>query len=144
MTRKLLHACLAVGIVIVFGCSPTHMGREPDEMYTRAAALKKLSAAVESAVQYKDAPPELADDALLRFAVAHNPSLLDGFEGYVLKARNSNAHAVVLLCDGTGKYALIEDAGCTGEVDVQHWSRAASSPCDFTLDVVTLCDGGDL
>ena len=61
-----------------------------------------------------------------------------------MKARNSNTHAVVLLCDGTGKYALIEDAGCTGEVDARHWNRATPLPCDFTLDVVALCDGGDL
>ncbi len=137
--KKFIYIALAV--CVIMGCKYI-INEHPsaDDMYVKSAALKKLSAAVESAVQYKDAPPQLENEQLLKFATEHNPKLLDGFSPYTLKAININQHSIVLMCDVEGKHALIEDSGCTGEIDAQHWQSAGLPPCEFTLQLEAICN----
>jgi hypothetical protein len=110
-----------------------------DAMFIKAAAIKKLSAAVESSARYKDIPEDLKNDDLLKKATENNPRLLQGFEGFSLKAITVNKHSIVLLCDSKEEYALIEDTGCTGEVDIHHWQNNTRPPCEFTIDTSVVC-----
>ncbi|WP_310601029.1 hypothetical protein [Desulfobulbus sp.] len=131
---------LSIIALFVSGCHFARKTPDSDEMFTKAAALKRLAATVESAVQYGDVPPQLQNAELLALATEHNPKLLDGFAPYTLKAKNSNKHSSVLMCDPEGKHALIEDSGCTGQVDVLHWQQAPLPPCEFTLQLESVCD----
>jgi hypothetical protein len=126
-------------VLIMFSGCRFVQKQSQEEMFVSAAAMKRLSAAVESSVRYKDVPEELRDYELLEKATENNPQLLKGFENFSLKAIIVNKHSIVLMCDAQGKLALIEDTGCTGEVDALHWQNDAPQPCDFTLDISAVC-----
>lgn len=110
---------------------------DEEEIATLSAALIKVSSAVHTAVRYKSPDPTLQDNALLDFAIAHNPRLLNRFDAYVLKARQTGANSSVLVCTADGTHALIEDAGCTGQSD---WHASSlTEPCEYTLDLNAAC-----
>src|SRR4051794_18573632 len=96
-------------IFLLAGCAsgPDHIDAE--EMYVRASALTKLSAAVESAVRYKNPPAGLGEQDLLVFATRHDPVLLENFKGYKVRVMRQERHSVVLVCNATGNRALLED-----------------------------------
>lgn len=110
---------------------------DEEEIASLSAALIKVSSTVHTAVRYKSPDPSLQDKALLEFAISHNPRLLNRFDAYVLKARQTGANSSVLVCTADGVHALIEDAGCTGRSDWHVGSRA--EPCEFKLDLSAVC-----
>lgn len=101
-----------------------------DEYYELATALTKLSAAVESAVRYKNPPKGLSDQELIAFSVQHDPSLTDAFDGYVVKASMQDRHALLLVCEDES-LALLEDLGCSKELDSHRWKEPGE--CQFAL-----------
>lgn len=101
-----------------------------DEYYELATALTKLSAAVESSVRYKNPPDGLSDQELIAFSVQHDPSLIDAFDGYVVKASVQDRHALLLVCKDES-LALLEDLGCSKEVDSHRWKEPGE--CQFAL-----------
>jgi len=136
MKRNLAYIVIAV---LVFSGCQLFKPYPQEDMFIAAASLKRLAATVESSVRYKDIPAELKDYALLEKATENNPQLLKGFENFSLRAIAVNKHSIVLVCDAKGQQALIEDTGCTGEVDVLHWQGETPKPCDFTIDVNVVC-----
>ncbi len=124
--------------VLLIGCS-IYSSSSDEDMYKLASALTKLSAAVESTVRYKDPPQNLSDDELLDLATRHDPRLLQPFTGYKLRVLSQEHHAIVLICTKDGTHALLEDAGCTGELDVHLWQSNPQLACEFTLTVAQTC-----
>jgi hypothetical protein len=124
---------VAVALVLgsAAGCAPLTQMQRPDreEMYIKASALTKLSAAVESTVRYKNPPTGLDDRELLALATGHDPALLDNFKGYTVRVLRQSRHSVVLVCDATGNRGLLEDAGCSGPMDRHRW-MGKLEPCD--------------
>ncbi len=110
-------------------------------MLIKASALTKLSAAAESAVRYKDAPEDLADRALLEWATSHDPALLAPFSAYTLKVLRQGRHAIVLVCTEDGAIALLEDAGCTAELDRHRWRDTPDAACGFSIEPRIVCAG---
>jgi len=110
-----------------------------EEMLGLAGALTKVSAMVHTTVRYKKPPPDLADSNLLSLATSPNPKLLDRFNDYVLKARQSEGHSSVLLCDAQGETALVEDAGCTSKSDIHLWETHPGHPCAYVLNLQDTC-----
>ena len=101
------------------------------DYYKEGIALSKLSAAVESTVRYKNPPKELSNEDLLELSTQHDPSLRKPFEHYLVKILSENRHAILLVCLDE-ETAILEDAGCTKELDKHHWKESA--PCQFSLD----------
>lgn len=132
---------IAIAISFLMGCASGLNRPDSEEMYIKASALTKLSAAVESTVRYKNPPQELGEDELLKLATRHDPILLENFRGYKVRVRREARHSVVLVCDASGTRALLEDAGCTGPMDNQRWMEKSQS-CEFSIDTRTVC-GGD-
>jgi hypothetical protein len=134
---------VAVAIIISFltGCSSNPKRPDPEEMYSQASALTKLSAAVESTVRYKNPPSELGESELLVLATQHDPVLLENFKNYKIRVLREARHSAVLVCDASGTRALLEDAGCTGPMDRERW-KDKSEPCEFSIDTRVVC-GGD-
>ena len=136
---KTILAAMATVCMLISGCGIANDKIDPEEMQIRAAELKKLASVVESTVQYREPTVLQENEELLRMATEHNPALLDGFKTYVLKARNANRHSAVLVCDATGKKALLKDTGCTGKMDLHHWKKDPISPCEFSIKLEDVC-----
>src|SRR5690242_12718703 len=124
---------IAVAVCFTAGCatSPKHHANE--EMYIKASALTKLSAAVESTVRYKNPPLDLSENELLNLATRHDPVLLENFKGYKVRVLRQDRHSVVLVCDAGGAKVLLEDTGCTGPMDRTRWMERSPS-CEFSID----------
>lgn len=133
---------VTVVLVLAFstGCTSSQRRVDSEEMYIKASALTKLSAAVESTVRYKNPPPELGEGELLALATRHDPILLENFKGYKVRVLRYERHSVVLVCDETGTHALLEDAGCTGPMDHNRWMKKPA-PCEFSIDTRAVCRG---
>ena len=141
MPKLIVHAFVFVAVSMLT-TSCLHAGTvDEEEMLGLAAALTKVSAPVHSTVRYKNPPTNIHDEALLGLATAHNPKLLNAFDGYVLKARQDGLYSSVLVCAGHGNTALIEDAGCTGGFDLQIWKTNPQHSCDYVLDLAQTCSG---
>lgn len=128
----------ALVIFLLPGCASSPDRIDAEEMYIRASALTKLSAAVESAVRYKNPPSDLGEQELLVFATRHDPALLENFRGYKVRVLRRARHSVVLVCNAAGTRALLEDAGCTGPMDRARW-KDRGEPCEFSVDPGTAC-----
>lgn len=107
-------------------------------MFIAASALTKVAAAAESAVRYKDPPTDLSEQEFLDFSTQHDPSLLEPFSAYQLRAMRKDRRAVVLVCSTDGAIRLLEDAGCTAQLDRHHW-RSPDSPCEFSIEPAEIC-----
>lgn len=129
---------LIVSITFSAGCISSQERPDSEEMYIKASALTKLSAAVESTVRYKNPPAELSEGELLVLATRHDPVLLENFRDYKLRVLRQERHSVVLVCDASGTHALLEDTGCTGPMDKHRW-MGKSQPCEFSIDTRAVC-----
>lgn len=123
------------------GCASVARSPNEEAMLITASALTKLSAAAESAVRYKNAPGELTDRALLEWATTHDPALLAPFSAYTLKVLRQDRHAVVLMCTQDGASALLEDAGCTAQLDRHLWRDTPGAGCGFSIEPRVVCAG---
>jgi len=101
-----------------------------------ASALTKLSRALDAAA-HNPRHAALDGQALLDVVRARDPVLMKAFAGNVVWARREGGASVLLVCDGRGQQALLEDAGCTAPLDVQHWQGFRQ--CAFTLDATAAC-----
>ena len=136
----MIKSTVTVVLVLSFlaGCTSSQRRVDSEEMYIKASALTKLSAAVESTVRYKNPPPELGEGELLTLATRHDPILLENFKGYKVRVLRNERHSVVLVCNAAGTHALLEDAGCSGPMDRNRW-MGKPEPCEFSLDTKTVC-----
>jgi hypothetical protein len=126
-----------VFIGLLSGCVGVSHKNNSEAMYIQASALTKLSKAVEGTVRYKNPPAILSDEELLKLSTEDDPGLLDPFEGYKLKINRDFNHAIVLVCSIDGAQGLLEDAGCTADLDNPMWKQKV--PCVFTLSSETTC-----
>jgi len=133
---KKLTICAA--LLSLSACVSTGDTVRQETMLIQASALTKLSSATEALVRYGQPPAGMDDAALLAEATREDPALLASFTGYHVRVLNQDRHAVVLVCTKDGGRALLEDAGCTGKMDVHHWEKAAV-PCAFSVSVQTTC-----
>jgi hypothetical protein len=125
-------------LVLLSACAWTRQAIDPDEMYQRASALTKLSAAMEAHIRYGHPLASATEAQLLEEGTRHDPALLSNLGDYKLRVLSQDRHAVVLMCTRDGGRALLEDAGCTGKMDVHHWQQA-NVPCEFSVPVATVC-----
>jgi hypothetical protein len=137
-TSATVGAMIMLVLALATGCAPATQRPDREEMYIKASARTKLSAAVESTVRYKNPPPELNDDELLMLATRHDPALLDNFKDYKVRVLRQSRHSVVLVCDTSGNRALLEDAGCSGPMDRHRWMEKPE-PCEFTINTAEVC-----
>lgn len=127
-----LNACLALGPQL-----PDE--NERGELSTR---MSNLSSAVDMYFHELPGAPSESDSIVLQRASRRDLKNLEAFSKYLLKTQYQNHFAVVLMCSKDGKQAIIEDAGCSSDIDRQIREK---SPCEFTLKVEDGCKvlGGD-
>mgnify|MGYP001584438197 FL=1 len=128
-----------VSILFLLGCALNSRAGESEKMLILGSALTKLSATVESTVRYKSPPEDISDAELLTLSTKHDPPLLAPFEDYTMRVLQQDKHAIVLVCTKDGQRALLEDAGCTAELDKHLWKERPAKPCEFTLSIHAVC-----
>lgn len=133
LCKSILCSMLAVAVV---GCAS---GPNANQMNRVASSLTKLSAAVDAVVRYDHLPPDADDSAILKRVSAANPTLLDDFKGFQLKLTRSADDSAVLVCDASGRTALLEDAGCTAKLDAARWLTHLPSQCEPSLNLKQVC-----
>ncbi|MEO6563420.1 MAG: hypothetical protein ABIN99_10320 [Nitrosospira sp.] len=62
---------------------------------------------------YKNPPTGLGESELLVLATQHDPIPVDNFKNYKVSVRREARHSVVLVCDASGTWALLENIGCS-------------------------------
>lgn len=129
---------LLISAVILSACATPHLAYPPGEMYQRASALTKLSAAMEAHLRFGDPLLTLSESDLLRAGTGHDPALLANMGNFRLRVRSDERHAMLLMCSKDGTRLLLEDAGCTGALDLHHWDKPVR-PCEFTLAAASIC-----
>jgi len=129
--------CFVASITI--GCT-IGIADDSERMLPLSSALTKLSATVESTVRYKNPPADISDSELLILSTKHDPRILEPFSDYTVRVLNQDRHAVVLVCGKDGKYALLEDAGCSPELDKHLWKEQQPPPCQFSLSPSIICN----
>jgi hypothetical protein len=126
-------------IIVLAGCALTSGAGESERMLVLGSALTKLSSAAESAARYKHPPENISDAKFLSLATKHDPTLLQPFSEYAVRVLLQDRHAVVLVCTNDKTRALLEDAGCSAELDRHLWENKPARPCEFTLKVSDVC-----
>lgn len=130
--------CLLAMLVLVSACASSGQYVNSDEMYKRASALTKLSAAMEGFIRYGHPLAGMSEAELLVEGTRHDPVLLTQFNEHKIRLLVQDRHAVVLMCTKAGDRALLEDAGCSGKLDVHHWQQDGV-PCEFSISVDAVC-----
>lgn len=124
-------------LLFVAGCA-TGPTEQTDVMYQLATELTRLAAPVEATVRYDNPPAAMSDQELLKKATEYDPALLTPFKDYKVLVLRGHRHAVLLVCTQDGK-ALLEDAGCTGQLESHRW-QGQDRRCEFTLDINQVCN----
>jgi len=128
----------SITVIFLSGCVQT-FANEQEDMLVLASALTKLSSAVESTVRYKNPPDNATEIELLELSTQHDPRLLAPFEDYQIRVMTESRHAIVLICTADGTRRLLEDVGCSAELDFHHWEESVSNQCEFSLNVLEIC-----
>ena len=102
-----------------------------------ASQLKDIATAVDGTLKFSETSYSTTDE-LLKAAVNNDLSKLAPFEEYTLIVNVQDDDAVLLLCDANT--ALIEDAGCTAQSDIQHWGSGVIHQCEITINAQQLCN----
>ncbi len=128
---------IAAGIFFWWKNQPHEQTTVRQNQDSLATSLINLSAAVDAYFSGTNTVPSGNDAEILRLATAHDPSLLTAvFKPYQIRVQRQDPYAVLLLCTGDGKWAVMEDAGCSARLD----RRAEGNvPCEFTLKVGAGC-----
>tara|TARA_R110002033_G_scaffold20300_4_gene51483 strand:- start:11267 stop:11665 length:399 start_codon:yes stop_codon:yes gene_type:complete len=109
---------------------------DDESMYDLASKFKDLSQAVDGHLKFSG--EQVEDGAQLLSEISERyPQLIVPFKDFTIMAKIQSGNVVLLLCDEN--IALIEDAGCNGKLDVNHWIDAKADSCEFTIDSALLC-----
>ena len=140
MKRNLVIQSIALWFILLAsaGCTVSRAA-EAEKMYVLGSALTKLSASVEATVRYENPPEGIGDRELLALSTKHDPGLLETFADYTIWVSRKDGHAVILVCDKAGKVGLLEDAGCSSEMDKHLWKENPPQLCEFTAKVKDVC-----
>ena len=126
-------------VVLLTACATSNaLAVDEDERGILSTKMVNLSSAVNAYFSGLPSAPVDNDETILKNATQHDPRLLaDEFKPYLLKTQYQNPYAVVLLCSADGKQAIMEDAGCSAQLDRQIKDDA---PCEFKLHVTKGCE----
>lgn len=135
---KLPIANILAGAILLNACAPVALAPDDKERSLLTAKMVKLSSVVEKYFWSLSEMPFDETINILRSATRDNPSLLaPEFEPYQFKVQYQNPYAVLLLCSKDGSRAIMEDAGCSADLDRQ--VTDAATPCEFKLVVQSKC-----
>jgi|GEM_PF-825708 len=101
-----------------------------------ASQLKDLANHVDGHVKFGNGANMSSDD-LLAEIYKNRPQLQTSFATFNIKIKVEDGHSAVLLCDAHRE--LLEDSGCTANIDANYWQQEVSQSCEFKLDLAMIC-----
>ena len=126
--------------LLVVLISEASCGSSSQKMQTLGDELRRLTAAVQGEVSADPAGTAgLSDRELLARATAHDPALLEPFDGYSVRTSREGDYIAVLVCTPDGKRGLLEDTNCTVALDRQLWRDAPEQACQSTVRLADVC-----
>lgn len=125
---------LLIAVLTLLPACDFALARDPEVMMPLAGTFRQLTMAVHGQALSSD--PALDGAALLSQV---RPDLREPFKEYTLRAKRDGERSSVLLCSASNGEALFEDAGCSVGFDEHHWKKPNKVPCEFTLDLATVC-----
>jgi hypothetical protein len=126
-------------VVLALGACSFSGAQERRQMDTLGPMVTKLAKMMESYIRYGPPRAGASEQELFAEGTRDDPTLLNQFSQYKLKLLSHDRHAVVLVCTRDGRQALLEDAGCTADIEAPHWKTR--SACEFTVNVSQVCRG---
>ncbi|WP_105212926.1 hypothetical protein [Pseudoalteromonas sp. T1lg22] len=128
---------LLITTLFAVGCSSFAHSHDPERMADLASQLKDISAAVDGTLKFSS-EKYLSSQALLLAAIDNDKTRLQAFQNYQLIIEIQDNNAILLLCEN--EIALIEDAGCTAQSDIQHWQSLNKVACTVSINSSEVCD----
>lgn len=128
---KSLIALLLVPALLV-GCA-NH--RTAEKMEDLSSYFKDLATAIDGHIKFGDGS-SMTNEQLITTALQGNPAWQTALEGYDIKLIVEGKNSMIMLCQEN--IALIEDTGCTENIDKKHWT-SNNNHCEFTLNLTELC-----
>tara|TARA_R110002020_G_scaffold360574_5_gene573359 strand:- start:870 stop:1292 length:423 start_codon:yes stop_codon:yes gene_type:complete len=134
--RKIYISVTLLIAMATVGCNSHAQTKDPEVMYDMASKLKDIAFEVQGLVKYGDGE-SLSNSELLLAAIDNDKSTLEIFGEYEISILVEGTRTALMLCDN--KVALIEDSGCTPEVDAHYWNEDKIYSCDFKLELEKVC-----
>ncbi len=135
---------LVAGAMLALGCPhprpPVIAGHDVGQMEELGDRLLYLTAKVQASAALGTLP-DGSDQERIAFATRNDPQVRTPFEHYRLRVAQDDGNAAVLVCTPDGEQALLEDLGCTPQLDVKHWRQPNPPACAFTVDLHDACAG---
>ncbi|MES9996206.1 hypothetical protein [Desulfovibrio aminophilus] len=132
---------LRLGVVLFFlGLAVQACAYGAGDMSKKASALDKLTRKVDSYQAEFGVTPGMSVQDLLYAAAGQDSELLRTLGKDQVHVTFISGNAVLLLCTGDGRHALLENSACTPRFDRQLWRDEPGAPCRFTITRENVCD----
>lgn len=99
--------------------------------------LRLLSPMIDDYVAHNPKAQSMGTEQIIRESVKSSPTLANALKNYKVSIRVDGLDSAILVCMPLGDNFLVEDAGCSAEVDRQY--RDYPMPCSFQLDLSKTC-----
>lgn len=145
LERKIKLMSTIVVMILLSGCGCGCLSKSEKEKYEELSPiLLQLNIKIDSYVRYElDDASTFSQDQIIDNAVRDDEILFKELEKirkcYSLKLKIEGKNSILLLCTKDNKICLIEDSGCTKKIDFAHWEKNKNQPCEFTLDLKSIC-----
>lgn len=133
---RIMTICMFVMLILATGCQAQPVNSHYDQ--SLIPRMQKLTRAVDGYVRYRHPPVSMTTEEILLQSTADDPGLREPFTEFVIELSRAGNDSVLLVCDAERTYALMEDSGCTPEVDKQYL-ESSPVPCSFTLEPQEKC-----
>lgn len=127
-------------LLLSLGLSVQACAYSTADMGEKAAALDKLTRKVDAYQAEFGIVPGMSEQDLLYAAVGRDSDLLKVLARNQVHVTVINGNAVLLLCTGDGRYALLENSACTPRFDRHPWRDNPNAPCQYTITSRNVCD----
>ena len=123
-------------VILLVGCAGTGPVRaiDPEEMIKLESNVIFLTAKVDDLYRTSRIPEGVDDETILSLATEKDQNVRNALKEYAAKFKVESGHAVVLICTGDGRQALVEMSACSIGPDNKPWKSNTLVPCQFTLD----------
>lgn len=142
MTEKMKERSLvigkALGILVFILVAKESFPQTTSEVSRVIGVLRLLSPMVDDYVAHNPKAQNMETKQIILESVKSSPALANALKDYKVNIRVDGLDSAILVCMPSGDKALVEDAGCSAEVDRQYTDHPM--PCTFELNLKETCE----
>lgn len=140
--RRTTTICVFIGAALIIAAcasfSATGAGKNrisAERVDEIAGKLVLISIKAENKLRRSEPVPTEQD--LERVLRSNNQALFNSLNDVILKFQIQERHVIVLACDKTQSFMIVEDSSCTFAIDRK--DSTEKYPCIFTLEAKQVC-----